>query len=147
MFPLSPANYLKIVRASGVYDLLITAPFATPWSFLLVRSHLSDINQHLGGAALPEFSPFHVLIACLLGSIVSVWSALRVLHPTRRLGRYDGTARFMFSFWMAWTLWLTGEPVLWLFLVPELLWGLVQWLPISYNSAPTTPASCACTSA
>ena len=30
MWKLAP--YLRLVRASALYDLLVTAPFATPWS-------------------------------------------------------------------------------------------------------------------
>lgn len=31
---------------------------------------------------------------------------------------------------MAWALLVTGQPVLWLFIVPELAWGLAQSLPL-----------------
>jgi hypothetical protein len=124
-------TYLNIVRASAWYDLLLAAPFATPWTFTLAHARLSAINQWLGGAALPAFSPFHMLFACLMGSVVLVWSVLR-LHATEvRLGRYDGTARFLFALWMGWILAVTGAPLLWLFLVPEFAWGVAQWLPVA----------------
>ncbi|MFM9437738.1 hypothetical protein ACFDR9_004828 [Janthinobacterium sp. CG_23.3] len=126
----SPSDFRHIVRASALYDVLLTAPFATPWSFALVREQLSNVNVLLGGAALPPFEPFHVLICCLLGSIVLVWSALRVRDPQPRLGRYDAAARLLFSTWMAWALLATGAPVLWLFLLPEFAWGLAQLLPL-----------------
>jgi hypothetical protein len=45
------------------------APFATPWTFTLLAQHISAINVALGGAALPPFAVFHILIACLPGSI------------------------------------------------------------------------------
>jgi hypothetical protein len=35
------------------------------------------------------------------------------------------------STWMIWALAVTGAPLLWLFIVPELAWGVVQWLPVS----------------
>ena len=47
-------------------------------------------------------APMHLLISSLPGSVVTVWSVLLV----------------------------TGQPVLWLFLVPELAWGLAQSLPL-----------------
>jgi hypothetical protein len=39
-------------------------------------------------------------------------------------------ARYLFSTWMAWALLVTGQPVLWLHIVPELAWGLAQSLPL-----------------
>jgi len=126
----SASTFRRIVRASGIYDLLVTAPFATPWTFALAHSQLSTINQALGGAALPAFAPFHVLFACLLGSVVLVWSVLRIAGPQQRFGRYDGAARMLFGTWMMWALNATGEPLLWLFIVPELAWGVVQWWPV-----------------
>jgi hypothetical protein len=130
---LSTPAYLRIVRASAWYDLLLTAPFATPWGFALVHGQLSAANQALGGGALPGFGPFHILFAGLMGSLVLAWSVLRLRTPSVSLGRYDGVTRFMFSGWMAWALAATGAPVLWLFVVPECAWGIVQWLPLSDN--------------
>ena len=128
---LSSTTYRRIVFGSALYDLLVTAPFATPWTFALAHGQLSAINQGLGGAALPPFGPFHVLFACLLGSVVLVWSVLRLTDPQRRFGRYDGMARMLFATWMAWTLVQTGAPLLWLFIVPEFAWGVAQWLPVA----------------
>lgn len=132
---LSTSTFRKIVFGSALYDLLLTAPFATPWSFALAHQQLSAINQGLGGAALPVFEPFHMLFAGLLGSVVLVWSTLRMGDPRRIYGRYDGAARLLFSSWMAWTLYLTGAPLLWLFLLPELAWGVAQWLPVAPERA------------
>lgn len=127
---LSATASRRLVRASALYDLFVTAGFATPWTFALVHGHISSLNVALGGATLPAFTPFHVLFACLLGSVVLVWSVLRTLEPTTRLGRFDGTGRFLFSLWMGWCLYMTGEPVLWLFIVPEFAWGVAQWWPV-----------------
>jgi len=126
---LAAATFRKIVLSSAVYDLMVTAPFATPWTFAAAHTQLSAINQQLGGTALPAFTPFHVLFACLLGSVVLVWAALRISDPQVRYGRFDGVARLLFTTWMMWTLNATGAPLLWLFIVPELSWGVAQWLP------------------
>ena len=136
MFRFSASSFRKIVFGSALYDLVVTAPFATPWSFARAREQLGAINQMMGGADLPSFTPFHVLFACLLGSVVLVWSVLRLRDPQQRFGRYDGTARMLFSTWMAWTLAQTGAPLLWLFLLPEFAWGVAQWWPVSPASAP-----------
>lgn len=124
------ATFRRIVRASAIYDLVLTAPFATPWTLALMLSHLSATNQQLGGAALPAFAPFHVLFACLMGSIVLVWSVLRIADPQPRFGRYDAAGRLLFSAWMAWALAVTGEPLIWLFLLPEAAWCIAQCLPV-----------------
>jgi hypothetical protein len=128
---LSTITFRRIVRASAIYDLVVTAPFATPWTFALVDVQLNTVNQALGGAALPAFAPFHVLFACMLGSVVLIWSLLRVTDPQRRFGRYDGMARMLFSTWMIWALHATGQPLLWLFIVPELAWCVAQWMPVA----------------
>ena len=126
----SPAAYLRLVRASAVYDVIATAPFATPWSFAWNWQQLSALNVRLGGAALSPFDIYPTLVACLMGSLVLVWSALRIARPEIRLGRFDGVARFLFSTWMAWALSQTHQPLLWLFLVPEFAWGVAQWWPV-----------------
>ncbi|MDB5936817.1 MAG: hypothetical protein JWQ01_4161 [Massilia sp.] len=89
---------------------------------------LSTLNGQLGGAPLPAFDPFHTLFVCLLGSIVLVWSLLRLRAPSVALGRHDGAARLLFSLWMVWALNATGAPLLWLFVVPECAWGVAQLL-------------------
>ena len=122
--------FRRLVRASAIYDVLMTGAFATPWTLLLLHEQLSAVNLRLGGTPLPAFAPFHLLIGCLLGSVVLVWSALRIADPQPRFGRYDAAARYLFSLWMGWALLATGEPVLWLFIVPELAWGLLQSLPL-----------------
>jgi hypothetical protein len=137
--PLSMPAYLRIVRASAWYDLLFTAPFATPWTFTLIHDSLSTLNQGLGGGAFPEFGPFHILFACLMGSLAQVWAVLRLCDPSIRFGRYDGVTRFLFASWMAWTLAASGAPLLWLFVVPEFAWGVIQWLPVSGNSTSRAP--------
>jgi len=127
---LSISVFRRIVRASAVYDLLLTAPFATPWTFALVYGPLQALNTALGGAPLPAFAPLHVLFACLMGSLVLVWSMLRIADPQPRFGRYDGAARVLFTLWMSWALAVSSTPILWLFVVPEALWAIAQWLPM-----------------
>jgi hypothetical protein len=121
------STYLRLVRASAFYDLIVTGALATPWTLPFVHGLMSSLNVALGGAPLPVFAPFHMFIAGLLGSIVVVWSLLRIREPSLSLGRHDGAARFLFWGWMAWTLSHADAPVLWLLLVPECAWGVAQW--------------------
>jgi hypothetical protein len=123
-------TFRKIVFGSALYDVIVTAPFATPWSFAFAHAQLSATNQALGGAPLPDFTPFHILFACLLGSVVLVWAALRLRDPQPRFGRYDAVARLLFTTWMIWALTVTGAPLLWLFILPEFAWGVAQLLRV-----------------
>jgi len=121
------STYTWLVRASAAYDILMTGALATPWTLPLAHGLTSHLNGQLGGAALPAFAPFHMFIGGLLGSVVLVWSFLRLRAPSLLLGRHDGVARFLFSGWMVWGLVHADAPVLWLLLVPEFAWGVAQW--------------------
>jgi len=130
------STYLRITRASALFDILIVAPFATPWTFALLYPQLDRLNIWLGGAALAHFARIHILITCLMGSLVLLWSVRRLIEPSLALGRYDGAGRFMFASWMTWALAQGGLPLVWLFLVPELLWGVAQWWPVAPSRTP-----------
>lgn len=93
-----PVSYLRIVRASAWYDLAVTAGFATPWSFSAVLAGLSALARLLGvETAFPPFAAEHVLMANLLGSVVTVWAVLRLRAPQVVYGRYDAAARALFA--------------------------------------------------
>lgn len=133
--------YLKIVRASAAYDLLLTAPFATPWTFALVHGWLSRLNEALGGAPLPPFAPVHTLLACLFGSAMVVWAVLRLAGPQLRLGRADGLGRVAFALWLAWALAQGGVPILWCYLAPELALAGALLLPVACPTSRSLPAA------
>ena len=121
-------RYRRIVRASAIYDWIVTAPFAFPVLVSWQLSMLVQLDHALGFAsAFPTFAPLHLFFINLMGSIVIVWSTLRILRPEPFLGLYDGFARVLFSSWMYYYLivWnVTG--LLWFLVVPESLWGVVQ---------------------
>ena len=48
---LSENRYLSIVRASAAYDLLVTWPFATPWTFVWLYSQLAGVAPAGSGSA------------------------------------------------------------------------------------------------
>jgi hypothetical protein len=124
------ATMRRIVRASAIYDLVVIAPFLTPWTFAFTHGQMQAQNVMLGGAPLPPFAPLHVLFVCALASLVAIWAVLRIADPQVRFGRYDGTGRVLFAVWMAWALAMSDTPILWVFIVPETLWAIVQWLPL-----------------
>ena len=127
----------RVVRASAFYDLIVTAAFATPWTAAVALGTINDLHHGLGlDGALPLVDdPFTMLFANLLGSIVVVWSVIRLLRPTPLLGAGDTVGRLLFSTWFAWALIEGASPVLVGFLVLELGWGLVQgyavWRPVT----------------
>lgn len=125
----SQASYLRLVRASAWYDLVVTAGFATPWSYALVHSLLSSAGDALGLGVLPERDPVQTLYANLMGSVVVVWAVLRLRRTLPVHGVYDGAARVLFSAWLAYAL-ATGAPaLLWPFLAVEVTWGVIQLAP------------------
>jgi hypothetical protein len=124
-------QYRNVVRGSAWYDLVVTAGFATPWSFALVHGMLSALN--LPGE-LPAFQPVHMLMANLLGSVVCVWAVLRIRDPQARYGRYDAVARFLFAAWQGYALLHGASSILIVFLVFELAWGVAQVLPVEKPS-------------
>ncbi len=128
----SQSGYRGLVKASGWYDLLVAAAFVTPWSFVLLHGLLGEVSAFLGLAGdLPEFSPVHMLMGNLMGSIVCVWSVLRIRDPQQQFGRYDAVGRLLFATWQGYALMHGATQLLWGFLVLEVIWGILQFLPVT----------------
>lgn len=125
----SRAPYLRVVRASAWYDLVVTAGFATPWTYALVHGLLSSAGDALGLGALPDRDPVQTLYANLMGSVVVVWSVLRLRGTRPAHGVYDGAARMLFAAWQAYALARGATGVLWPFLAVEVAFGVVQLVP------------------
>ncbi|MGW1410873.1 hypothetical protein [Streptomyces sp. NPDC002403] len=126
--PARPA-YLHVVRASAWYDLAVTAGFVTPWTYALVHDALSSLGDALGWGVLPGLDPWQTLYANLMGSVVVIWAALRIVRPMPLHGLFDGIARILFSTWMACALAHDVSRILWLFFTVEVVWGVVQLVP------------------
>ena len=87
---ISTPRYLRIVRASGWYDLLVTWPFVLPWTFAWLYAQLGMLAAVLGlPGTLHPLDTTHMLLANLLGSVVVVWSVARIVAPTVLLGRLN----------------------------------------------------------
>ena len=139
----TPQQYRRLVRRSAWYDLIVMAAFVTPWSFTALHGLLSGLSQVLDlPGELPVFAPAHMLMANLLGSIVCVWSVLRIRDPQAVYGRYDAAGRFLFAAWQAYALLHGATGLLALFLVVELAWGIAQVLPVR-QPAPAGPLTSA----
>jgi hypothetical protein len=129
-----PARYRRIVQASAWYDLVVTIGFATPWTFAAIHATLLIAAQGLPGT-FPAFEPAHVLMANLLGSIVTIWAILRIRDPQRQFGRYDAAGRFLFAAWQMYAV-VHGASVLVLgFTLFEIGFGIIQSLPVSDDDA------------
>jgi magnesium-transporting ATPase (P-type) len=128
-------QYRRLVKGSAWYDLIVTAAFVTPWSFVALHGVLSSVSQALNlSGELPPFEPMHMLMANLLGSIVCVWAVLRIRDPQQVYGRYDAVGRFLFSTWLLYALLHGASSLLVIFLVFELAWGVAQVLPVRTSS-------------
>jgi hypothetical protein len=125
-----PMQYSRIVRASAWYDLMVTIGFATPWTFAALHSMLAVAAQGLPGT-FPPFEPAHMLMANLLGSIVVVWSIVRIRDPQLQYGRYDAIARFLFAAWQIYAVVHGASAMILGFTVFEVLFGVIQSLPIA----------------
>ncbi|WP_051742312.1 hypothetical protein [Kitasatospora sp. MBT66] len=126
--PCAPArpSYLRVVRASAWYDLAVTAGFATPWTYTPVHHALSSLGDSLGWGVLPAPDTWQTLYANLMGSVVTVWAALRIVRPLPLHGLLDAVARVLFSSWMAYALAHGAPRILWPFLTLEIAWGITQ---------------------
>lgn len=124
----SAPRYLRIVRASGWYDLLVTWPFVLPWTFAWVYAQLGLLAQALGlPGVLHPLDSTHMLLANLMGSVIVVWSIARIVAPTVLLGRLDGVARFLFATWQIYAVAQGSSAVVLGFTAVELLFGVLQW--------------------
>ncbi|MFJ2367380.1 hypothetical protein ACIPIN_27430 [Pseudomonas sp. NPDC087697] len=129
------SQYRNLVRSSAWYDLIVTAAFVTPWTFTALHGLLQSLSQNLNlSGELPPFEPMHVLMANLMGSIVCVWSVLRIRDPQQVYGRYDAAGRFLFAAWQVYALVHGVTSLLAVFLFFELAWGVAQVLPVRQSS-------------
>lgn len=96
----------RVLRAGAIYDLVVTAPFATPFTASLVLAAMRAIHDRfaLGGARLPDFGAPHLLFVSFFGTIVTIWSVLRATSRARVVHTMDTVGRGLFSAWMAWAL-------------------------------------------
>lgn len=127
---IQPAQYRRIVKASAWYDFFATIGFSTPWTFAVIHTTLAMAAQGLPGT-FPEFEASHVLMANLLGSIVTVWAVLRIRDPQLQFGRYDAAGRFLFAAWQIYAVMHGASVVILGFTVLELLFGIAQSLPVA----------------
>ena len=125
-------RFVRAGRIGALYDLAVTALFATPWTAALVLSVLGKLHHSLGlpGEAMPEFDTSHLLYVTLFGIIVTLWSAVRVLRPIPLLIAADTIGRAAFSLTFVWTLTQGHSTVVVPFLVLEVAFLVYQTLGV-----------------
>lgn len=117
----------KVFVASSWYDLAMSAPFALPISLNLVWGNvLIPINALLGFGELEHLGPHGSMFANFYGSIVLIWALLRLYLRDVRLAVVDGVGRLLFSIAMVNALLNGASPLLWIFLVLELVFCILQ---------------------
>jgi hypothetical protein len=105
----------------------MTTAFAIPVIWSLQICVLAKVHQLLDwGRDFQGFEPIHLLFMSLLGSIVTVWSLLRIINPESRFGLYDSAARLLFSIHMVLAVLSSGTRNIWLYFAPEITGGIVQ---------------------
>lgn len=133
---LSETQFATLVRTSAAYDVLATAPFLTPWSFQLLVDMVRQLHAAMGlPGQIPDFEPTHMLLANLLGAVVLVWSAVRLHLGLPLLGRYDALARALFATLQIHAVVAGASPVLLLFTLFEIGFGVAQVLPYHRDTA------------
>lgn len=127
---MSPTAFHRLYRISSWYDLLITWPYMTPFTLGLFWSALNSAHAATGLAPLPELNTYAVLFANFFGSVVIIWSVVRLRLNNPQLARYDAIGRGLFSAWMLNAVSNGASPLIWGFLVIELTFAVLQSLPV-----------------
>ncbi len=130
---LSQTTYARIYRLSAWYDLLVTWPYATPLTLAALWSAMGHFHGVMGWPALPDLPVLGVLFGNFFGTVVLIWSLVRLRLNDPALARYDACARWLFSIWMIYALSQGASPVIWLFLLIELGFAVLQSLPLRRN--------------
>ena len=134
------SRYVRLVRETAWYDLLVTWPFALPWVMAWLYPQLGELSLWLAlPGRMPPLDAMHMLLANLMGSVVVVWSLARILAPTVLLGRLDAVARGLFVSWQLYAVASGASALLLVFTVFDALFGLLQALPLTRE----TPAAVA----
>jgi hypothetical protein len=132
---LTPLTFSKLYRVSAWYDLLVTWPYMTPITLAAMWSALNGLHGQAGFSPLPELTVYGVLFANFFGTVVIIWSVVRLRLNDPKLARYDAVGRWLFSAWMLQALLNGASPLLWGFLAIELGFAVLQSLPLRQQIA------------
>ncbi|NOK22224.1 hypothetical protein [Corallococcus carmarthensis] len=125
---MSPSPLQRAVRGFAVYDLLVTLPFATPWTAAAMLGAMRWAHEGLSlrGEAMPAFTPTHLFFVALFGVLAVIWALVRILQPTALHGAIDTVGRGLVASWMVLAITQGASQVLGTFMVMELAGMFVQ---------------------
>jgi len=118
------SRYLRIVWLSALYDLIVTASFATPWTARFTLHQIEALG--FAGAAMRPPNALDLLFITMFGSIVTIWAVVRLRRPSVELGIADGIGRVAFALWQAVALAGGVNHVVGVFLVFEVGFAIAQ---------------------
>ena len=116
----------RLLRAGAIYDLLVTIPFATPFTAAWMLTVLGKAHDALGlgGAPLPAFGASHLMFVSFFGTNKRAHRAWR--DRARVVHVLDTCGRAFFSAWMAWALLHGASHTVAVFLVLEVGFFVAQ---------------------
>lgn len=112
---------IKTVRFWAWLDTSVTYMPAIPPLSLKFIAAIYWINGLLGGVATaPVFEPIHIVFVSLMGSLIAIWCAARLLTPTPIMAVIDGWGRLWIGLTFIYImLALDGPPLLWCFVFTQ----------------------------
>lgn len=121
-------NRKNIIKASGIYDIIIILPFALPWLVAIVVDLLHTLHVFMWFTGdFPEFSSFHLLFINIFAVLTILYSVLRVKDPSKKYLLYDTIARFCIAAIMLVYLVLYNiTEIIWIFFAIEIIWWAIQ---------------------
>ena len=130
---LNQRQFAKIYRISAWYDLTLSWPYATAPTLLMFISFINYAHAIMGFAPIPELTATGVLFGNFFGTVVVVWSVVRLRWNDVALARYDAAARWLFSIAMIIALKNGASPLLYGFLIAEIGFAILQSLPVKQD--------------
>jgi hypothetical protein len=124
------AKFMRIYRMSAWYDVVVSAPYATPPTLFWMFAMVDALHTSVGLPQLPELTTLGILFANFFGTVVAIWSVVRLRSNDPRLARFDAAGRWLFALWMFVALEHGATPVLWVFVAIELGFAVLQSLPL-----------------
>ncbi|MBL4682794.1 MAG: hypothetical protein JKY88_19045 [Pseudomonadales bacterium] len=122
-----------VVKASGIYDVVLLLPFAIPGLSVWTIEKLGTINELLSlPGTIPELPPFALLFINMMAALAIMYSVLRIREPNRLYGGYDVVARcLMGSLILFYLLVFDVAGIMWGFFLVEVMWAILQYRAIT----------------
>ncbi|MBU2972527.1 hypothetical protein KO527_24640 [Pseudoalteromonas sp. C2R02] len=121
-------SYHSIIKASGIYDILVLLPFAIPGIVEIVFTLINKTHDDLAlTGSLPEFLPYHFMFVNIMAIISIVWAVIRIRNPIHLYACYDTITRLLIAANMlVYLLYYDITQIIWLFFIAEVSWAILQ---------------------